>query len=167
MGDPREVPTPSTVNIRQHPVHPTMVVFPIAFLTGTLISDLIFLSTGNGFWAEAAFWLASGGLAIGLPAALVGMIDFFTMNEVRKHISAWSHFLAGTMALALAGANVQLRWDDPASVVWPLGLMLSATMAGMVAATGWLGGTLTFKHGIGIYGHDVEQEDGKDAPPRP
>ena len=167
MGDVREIPTPSTVNIRQHPVHPTMVVFPIAFLTGTLFSDLAYLWTEDAFWAEVAFWLATAGLAMGLLAALVGMVDFFTMNEVRQHISAWSHFLAGTMALALAGANVQLRWSDPADAVWPLGLLLSATMAAVVAVTGWLGGTLTFKHGIGTYGHDVEEEGGKDAPPRP
>ncbi len=167
MGKQREISTPSTVNIRQHPLHPTMVVFPIAFLIGTPFSDIVFLVTGNTFWAEVAFWLASVGLGIGLMAALVGMIDFFTMNEVRQHISAWSHFLAGTMVLALAGANVQWRWDDPASAVWPVGLMLSATMAGMVVTTGWLGGTLTFKHGIGTYGHDVEQESGKDAPPKP
>ena len=167
MVKKREVVTPSTVNIRQHPVHPTLVVFPLAFLTGTVLSDIIFLMTGDAFWAEAAFWLASAGLGIGLLAALVGVVDFFTMNEVRQHISAWSHFLAGTMALALAGANVQWRWDDPASAVWPVGLMLSATMACMVVTTGWLGGTLTFKHGIGTYGHDVEQEGGKDAPPRP
>jgi hypothetical protein len=58
------------------------------------------------------------------------------------------------MALSLAGANVQLRWDDPAAVVWPVGLVLSATMAGVVMVTGWLGGTLTFKHGIGTYGEN-------------
>lgn len=166
MPDLREIPTPSTVNVRQHPVHPTMVVFPIAFLTGTLFSDLTFLWTRDPFWAQASFWLASVGLGIGLPAALVGMVDFFTMNEVRKHVSAWSHFLAGTMVLALAGANVQLRWDSPENAVWPLGLLLSATMAAMVIVTGWLGGTLTFKHGIGTYGHDVEEEESDDTPPR-
>jgi uncharacterized membrane protein len=167
MADAREVATPSTVKIRQHPVHPTIVVFPVAFLTGTPFADIAFLYSGDAFWAQAAFWLASAGLVMGLLAALIGMIDFFTMNEVRQHISAWSHFLAGMMVLALAGANVQFRWDDPQSVIWPVGLMLSATMAGMVAATGWLGGTLTFKHGIGTYGRDLEQEGGEDAPPRP
>jgi uncharacterized membrane protein len=166
MPEPREIPTVSTVNIRRHPVHPTTVVFPIAFLMGTLFSDIVFLATGEAFWAEAAFWLASAGLGLGLLAALVGMVDFFTMSEVRRHIAAWSHFLASTMVLALAGANVQWRWDDPAGAVWPVGLVLSTTMAGMVAAAGWLGGTLVFKHGIGGYG-DVGHEAGKEVPPRP
>lgn len=167
MSERREPPTPSTVNVRQHPVHPTLVVFPIAFLTATPFADAVFLWTGDAFWAEAASWLVRGGLAIGLLAALVGTVDFVTMREVRRHISAWSHFLAGTFVLALAGANVQLRWDDPAAAVWPLGLLLSVTMAGAVAVTGWLGGTLTFKHGIGTYGHDTAEDDGEDAPPRP
>jgi uncharacterized membrane protein len=165
MGELRDIPTPSTANIMQHPVHPTLVVFPIAFLIGVPASDAAYLWTERAFWAEAAFWLASGGLAMGLLAALVGMVDFFSMREVRRHISGWSHFLAGTMALSLAGANVQLRWDDPAGAVWPVGLILSVTMAGVVAVTGWLGGTLTFKHGIGTYGHEPVEQDDEDAPP--
>ena len=166
MGELRDIPTPSTVNVMQHPVHPTLVVFPISFLISTVFSDAAFLWTGREFWAELSFWLAGAGLAVGLLAAGVGMIDFFTMREVRRHISGWSHFLAGTMALALAGANTQLRWDDPAAAVWPGGFMLSMTMAAVVAATGWLGGTRTFKHGIGTYGHDAADDaDREDAPP--
>jgi hypothetical protein len=38
-------------------------------------------------------------------------------------------------------------------------------MAGVVAVTGWLGGTLTFKHGIGTYGHEPVEQDDEDAPP--
>lgn len=166
MNKLREVPTPSTVNVMQHPLHPTLVVFPVSFLMSTPVSDLAFLWTGREFWAEAAFWLAGGGLAVGLLAAAIGMIDFFTMREVRRHVSGWSHFLAGTMALSLAAANVQLRWDDPAAAIWPVGLMLSVTMALVVGVTGWLGGTLTFRHGIGTYGRDFVEEDSEDAPPR-
>jgi uncharacterized membrane protein len=154
VGELRNTPTPSTANIMQHPVHPIMVVFPISFMMSTPASDLVFLWTERVFWAEVSFWLSAAALAIGLAAATVGMIDFFSMPEVRRHIAGWGHFLAGTMALSLAGANVQLRWDDPAAPVWPVGLILSATMAGVVMVTGWLGGTLTFKHGIGTYGEN-------------
>ena len=50
MGELREVPTPSTVNIMQHPVHPTMVVFPISFLMGTFAGDVVYLLTDDPFW---------------------------------------------------------------------------------------------------------------------
>lgn len=166
MNESSKVPTPSTATIMQHPVHPTLVVFPIAFLISTFVSDGVFLLTDRGFWAEVSFWLVSAGLAMGLVAAIVGMIDFFTMREVRKHVSGWSHFLAGVMTLALAATQVQLRWDDPEAAVWPVGIVLSAAMVGVVAVTGWLGGTLTFKHGIGTYGFEFAEEDGEDAPPK-
>lgn len=166
MNESKDTPIPSTAAIMQHPVHPILVVFPISFLMSTFASDVVFLMTGRAFWAEVSFWLVSAGLGMGLLAAVVGMIDFFTMREVRKHVSAWSHFLAGVLVLALAGTHVQLRWEDPAAVVWPMGIVLSATMAGVVAVTGWLGGTLTFKHGIGTYDSQFAEEDGEDAPPK-
>jgi uncharacterized membrane protein len=150
MDETRKI-FPSTVTVMRHPVHPMLVVFPLSFLTSTALSDGIYLLTGRAFWAEASFWLAAGGLAAGLVAAVAGMIDFFTMSAVRKRVQAWGHFLAAVMALALAGANVQLRFSDPAGVIWPTGLLLAATMAAVVGIAGWLGGTLTFKHGIGNY----------------
>lgn len=167
MADIRDTPTPSTTNIMQHPVHPTLVVFPVSFLMSAPFSDVTFIWTGREFWAEVSLWLCIAGLAVGLLAAAAGMTDFFTMREVRRHISAWSHFLAGTMALALAGANARLRWDEPAEAVWPAGLMLSIIMAAVVLMTGWLGGTLTFKHGIGTYGHDVADGEDGETPPKP
>ena len=150
MSAERDV-VPSTVTVMRHPVHPMMVVFPLSFMTSTLLADVLYLVTERAFWAEASLWLAAGGLLSGLAAGMVGMIDFFTMPAVRRRVIAWSHFLAAVMALALAGANVQLRWDDPAAAVWPVGLMLAGTMAAIVGFAGWLGGTLTFKHGIGSY----------------
>jgi uncharacterized membrane protein len=150
MSDERKI-VPSTVTVMRHPVHPMLVVFPLSFLTSTVLSDVAYIATGRAFWAEVSFWLAAAGLAFGLLAAVAGMIDFFTMPAVRSRVTAWSHFLAAVMALALAGANVQLRWGDPEAAVWPTGLILAGTMAAIVGLAGWLGGTLTFKHGIGNY----------------
>jgi uncharacterized membrane protein len=48
--------------------------------------------------------------------------------------------------------------------VWPWGLVLSSTLLVLVMVAGWLGGTLSFRHGIGVYG-DEHGEDADDAPP--
>ncbi len=56
------------------------------------------------------------------------------------------------MLLALAAAGVWLRWPAPVAAVWPWGLILSAVTAVAVMVVGWLGGTLTFRHGVGVYG---------------
>ena len=44
----------STAQIAGHPIHPMLVPFPIAFLAGTLVSDIVYLATSDGFWATAS-----------------------------------------------------------------------------------------------------------------
>jgi len=153
---PHDKPIPSRVAILQHPLHPMVVVFPISFLQSTLISDGLFWWLGNDFWALVSFWLTAAGLTMGCIAALLGFADFLLMKQVRQHIAAWSHMIVGIMVLALAATNLQLRWDDPAAAVLPWGIVVSAVLTLMVMVAGWLGGTLTFRHGIGTYVHEHE-----------
>jgi uncharacterized membrane protein len=154
---------PTTVTIMQHPIHPMLVVYPIALLSLVLPVDLAFWLSGDAFWARAAFWLVAGGLALGLLAAAIGAIDFVTVAQARRHVAGWSHLVSAIVLLALAAANLQQRWFDHEAAVLPWGLVLSAAMAAVVVVTGWLGGTLSFGHAIGSYHH--EQDDRRDGAP--
>lgn len=154
MSKPHAHPIPSRVTILQHPLHPMVVVFPISFLLSTLASDMLFWWRGEEFWAQVSFWLCVAGLVMGSLAALLGLADFLLMKQVRQHVAAWSHMIVGIMVLSLAATNLRLRWDDPVSAVLPWGILVSAVLALMVMITGWLGGTLTFRHGIGTYVHE-------------
>lgn len=145
---------PSRVAFRQHPIHPMLVVFPIAFLASVPAADLAFVLLGDARWAQLAFVLNVAGLATGLLAAAFGLGDFLLVREIRNHISAWSHAVVAVMLLALAAAGVWLRWPDPVRAVWPWGLLMSSVTGLVVASAGWLGGTLSFRHGIGVYGED-------------
>lgn len=156
----------SRVAIRKHPVHPMLVVFPIAFLAVVAPLDLLFLWSGLPFWARMAAVLNGAGLAMGLVAAAVGLVDLLLIPVVRRHVSAWSHALAAVMLLAVSAAGVWLRWPDPVAAVWPWGLLLSAVMVLLVAVAGWLGGGLSFHHGIGVAADAGGDDDGPDAPPR-
>jgi len=151
MSVNRDKPIPSRVAILQHPLHPMLVVFPISFLTFTLVTDVVFWWRGDVFWAQLSFWLCAAGLTLGILAASLGLSDFLLMKKVREHVAAWSHMIVGIMVLSLAATNLQLRWDDPVGAVLPWGLLTSAVLALMVSVAGWLGGTLTFRHGIGTY----------------
>ncbi|MDH7452691.1 DUF2231 domain-containing protein [Luteimonas composti] len=148
----------SRVALHRHPLHPVAVVYPIACLTLLLPADVLHLWSGRMFWAEAAWWLNVVGLVAGLMAAGLGIADMFLIRVARRHVSAWSHFIAGVMLLALAAAGVWLRWPDPAAAGW-WALAHSAPTAAMVLVVGWLGGTLSFGHGIGVYGHRERDED--------
>ncbi|KFN45304.1 hypothetical protein P873_02455 [Arenimonas composti TR7-09 = DSM 18010] len=170
LRQPRSGQTAHTVASRvavfKHPIHPMLVVFPVAFLSTPLLTDLLFLWLQQPYWAVTSYWLVVGGLAMGLFAACFGIADMFLLRSVRRHVSAWNHFIAGVMLLALAAAGVWWRHGDPLAAVWPFGLLLAAVTAGMTFVTGWLGGTLSFRHGVGVYGEGDPAEDaGDDSEP--
>lgn len=142
----------SRLHLRGHPVHPMLVVFPLAFLSSTLPVDLAFVVYGTAFWAWLGLVLNTAGAGIGMLAALAGVVDFFGIRGVRHRTSAWSHAVAGLVLLALAVASAFLRWPDPVGAVLPLGLALSVAQLVLVGVAGWLGGTLSFRFGIGVYG---------------
>jgi len=157
---------PSRVAFRQHPLHPAVVMYPVAFLSTIVLTDLLFVLLDDAFWARLSLLLGVAGLATGVVAALLGFADFVLVREIRRHIAAWSHFIAAVMVLALAAAGVMLRWADPVAAVWPWGLLLSSVTWVLVTTAGWLGGTLSFKYGIGVYGREDSEQVLSHDPPR-
>ena len=132
-----------------HAIHPMLVPFPIAFFSGALATDIVYLWLHEPFWAGMSFWLLIGGLTMGGLAALVGMADFSLVYDIRRHLSSWNHFLVAIMLMALAWVNMLQRLDDPAAAIWPWGVLLSALSTVMIGFAGWLGGKRVFEHNIG------------------
>jgi uncharacterized membrane protein len=161
----RSATASSRVAFHKHPIHPMLVVYPIAFLSAVFATDMLHLASGLPFWAQCSYWLNLAGLGLGLVAGAVGTLDMFLMPVTRRHVSAWNHFLAAVMVLALAALGVWWRAPDPVAAVWPWGVLQSAVLLSMVFVAGWLGGTLSFRHGIGVYGEDESGESGGDDSP--
>ncbi len=141
---------PSKAAIGEHPIHPMLVPFPIAFLVGALVTDLVFLTTGDAFWARGSFWLLAAGIGMGALAAVFGLIDFISIPRARSLAAAWMHFLGNGAAILLAVWNVALRWTDMAAGATGFGLALSAVVVLILLATGWLGGELAYRYRIGV-----------------
>ena len=146
----------STAAIGGHPIHPMLVPFPIAFLVGALVSDLVFWGTGDGFWSRASWWLLAAGVVMGLLAAVFGLIDFLTIPRARQGSTGWVHFLGNLLAVMLALVNVLLRLGDAGAAVLPGGLILSFVTVGILLVTGWMGGELAYRFKIGV----IEQAEG-------
>src|SRR5690349_16359447 len=89
----------STVQIAGHPIHPMLIPFPVAFLVGTFVSDLIFLSTHNPAWATASLWLLGAALIMGALAALAGLTDFLGEPAIRNLTAAWHHLIANVVVV--------------------------------------------------------------------
>ncbi|WP_139015872.1 DUF2231 domain-containing protein [Ensifer aridi] len=47
---------PATAKVGGRPIHPMLVPFPIALLGATFLCDLVYLATGNPFWAAVSVW---------------------------------------------------------------------------------------------------------------
>ena len=141
----------SSVAIAGHPIHPIIVVFPVAFLTGAAGADLGYWLTKDFFWARASTWLIGLGLVAGVLAALVGMLDFFKVPRVRKRTAGWAHMIVNIAALVLTAINFWLRLGSPDAIV-PVGAIISLLVATLLGVGGWYGGELSFRHKVGVIG---------------
>jgi uncharacterized membrane protein len=159
MADVTPDPVPSAAAIGGHPIHPMLVPFPIAFLVGLLVSDIVNRATGDPFWAEASYWLAIAGLVTGALAALAGLTDFLVRRRVRALPIAWYHFIGNGVALVLTFVNITIRAPDPEAEVSAAALAVSAIVAGVLAVTGWLGGEMSYRHRVGVIPAEGEAAD--------
>jgi uncharacterized membrane protein len=149
----RDTGVPSTVAVAGHPIHPILVQFPISFLVGALLTDLVFWFSNDAFWARASYWLIVGGLVGGLAAALTGILDFLRIRRVRQRTAGWAHLILNVSVLVLTTINLLLRLNNPISPILPWGLILSVIVSGLLGLSGWYGGELVYRHKIAVVGN--------------
>ena len=142
----------SSVAIAGHPIHPVIVVFPVAFLTAAAGTDIGYWLTRDFFWARASTWLIGLGLVAGILAAIVGMSDFLKIPRVRKRTAGWAHMTLNVVALVITAINFWLRLDNPIGFIVPVGAIASLLVATLLGAGGWYGGELSFRHKVGVIG---------------
>ena len=142
----------SSVAILGHPIHPVIVIFPVAFLATVAGADLGYWLTKGEFWSQASTWLLGAGLLSGVAAAAVGMLDFIRIPRVRDRRAGWAHMWLNVATLGLSALNFGLRLVSGDSIILPLGFTLSLIAATLLMASGWYGGELTFRHKVGIVG---------------
>jgi nitrite reductase/ring-hydroxylating ferredoxin subunit/uncharacterized membrane protein len=132
-----------------HPIHPMLIPFPFAFLTGAFVFDVLGWWLGNMELAYTGRHLTVGGIIAGLVAAIPGAIDYFgsVPPESSGKKRATQHAIANVTALTLFAISYQLRDDGEAS----LGTM-TLELAGLcvMSIAGWMGGTLVYRNQIGV-----------------
>lgn len=140
----------SKVKSMGHPIHPMLVNFPLGLLITSIVFDIIHWITGNGYWSEIAFWMIAAGLIGGLIAAIVGTIDWLAIpSGTRAKSVGLLHGAGNYIILLLFAISWFLRLNAPASpsiVAYVLAFLGAALLGG----TGWLGGELTLRLGVGV-----------------
>jgi uncharacterized membrane protein len=139
----------STARIGDHPIHPMLIPFPIVCFILTFVADVIFTRTHDTTWATASVWLLVVGLVFAALAAIAGLTDFLGDDRVRGSSDAVKHMLANVTAVVLELVNVILRWRDT-GFIDSAGVYISGIVVLILLYSGWKGGDLVFRHGIGV-----------------
>lgn len=143
--------------VKDHPIHPMLIAFPIGFWTGSLIADIAYAATGNSFWTTMASALIGFGIIGALLAAIPGFIDYFTAPmDAKTKGTATKHMLVNLGVTALFIINYFVRAGTPGSST---GYVLSVIAIAALLYSGWLGGDMVYDHKVG-----VEEKQAKGGP---
>ena len=138
------------VKVLGHALHQMLIVLPLGTLTGAVLFDLCHLATGGEQWALVSYWLIALGVASGLLAAVFGFADWTKIpRETRAKRVGRAHGLGNVVVLLLFTVSWLLRRD---SVVDPGMLPVVLSLAGgwLAMLTGWLGGEMVDRLGVGV-----------------
>jgi nitrite reductase/ring-hydroxylating ferredoxin subunit/uncharacterized membrane protein len=134
-----------------HPLHPMLIPFPFAFLTGALVFDAI------GWFREVPAWWTTGGhlslagIVTALLAAIPGLIDYFytVPPDSSAKARATKHMLANLTAVALFAVAWWIRGGATTRPdVTVLGI--EAIALTLLGTGGYMGGTLVTRNLIGV-----------------
>jgi nitrite reductase/ring-hydroxylating ferredoxin subunit/uncharacterized membrane protein len=137
----------SAASIKGHPIHPMLVCFPFAFLTGAWAFEIAGTLLRRRDLRTVSRHLIPTGVAAGLLAAVPGVIDYTKSVPPKSSAKerATNHALLNVTALTLFSAGWALgrRFRNAGFVLQSLGVSA-------ISAAGWMGGTLAYRNQIGV-----------------
>lgn len=134
-----------------HPIHPMLIVIPLGAFIMAVVADIAMYVTGNGTLGVVAFWNIVGGIVGGLAAAVFGLIDWLAIpSNTRAKAIGLYHGVGNVVVVALFAVSAWMRWgvDQYLPSLTAMGLGIVALLLGTV--TGWLGGELVDRLGVGV-----------------
>jgi uncharacterized membrane protein len=136
-----------------------LIVFPLGLFSTAVIFDIIRIFRGGGAWGEAAFYDIAVGIVLGLVAAVAGFLDWLAIpsGTRAKAVGVW-HGAGNFVIVVLFAISWLIRVQNPASPS-VIAFVLALVAVGMALVTGWLGGELVERLGVG-----VDDGAGLDAP---
>ncbi len=141
----------SRLKIAGHAVHPMLIPLPLGMFLGTLIFDVVYLLTDDLQYATVSFFMAVLGAVGGVAAAATGAVDYSNIPKgTRAKRVGTVHAIGNDIVIALFALSAFLRYR--ADEYEPSALALTLTFAGAAASivTGWLGGELVERLGVGV-----------------
>ena len=139
----------STAKIADHPIHPMLIPFPIVCFVLTFVFDILY-DRGDTGLATASNWALGVGLVMAAAAAATGITDYLGDDRIRRLGDALKHMLANVTAVVLELVNLIFRLKNP-DFIASTGIYLSGVVVLILLYSGWKGGNLVYRHGIGVH----------------
>ncbi len=134
-------------SIKGHPFHVMLIPLPLGLWIFSWVADLVYASGGGEQWRAVALYTVGGGVVGALLAAIPGYLDYRSLTDPQpKTIATW-HM---TLNLTIVALFVATFWMRVADLSWVGGFVLSTLGVLLLGISGWLGGELVYKHGVGV-----------------
>lgn len=124
-----------------HPAHPMLVTVPIGAWTAVSVLDLV----GGRAGRDSARKLVAFGALASLPTMATGASDWSDTLGAERRVGL-VHAVGNYAALAVYGLSYLARRRHQHK----RGAILALGGAGLLAATGYLGGHLSYAYGVGV-----------------
>jgi uncharacterized membrane protein len=141
-----------------HPLHSALVAIPIGGWTVGLVLDLAGLFSRTSRLHTAADVVTAVGLGGAGLAAVAGLADWSLTTGKARRVGL-VHALLNTAVVGLYGASMLSRVTGHRRI----GVALSVLGFGLVGASGWLGGELAFRYGVGVRKVALDPAQGGEA----
>lgn len=141
----------SAANLRGHPIHPSVIPFPFAFLWGAFVADVIGALLDAPSFGRTGWYLSAAGVLMALIAAVPGFIDYFMTvpPESSARERATKHMLLNLATVALFAISLFMRLGE-AHQPSAIPLVLEAIGVVMLSMAGWVGGVLVSRNQISV-----------------
>ncbi|MFU8854686.1 DUF2231 domain-containing protein [Micromonospora sp. SL1-18] len=141
----------SRLKVLGHPLHPMLVMFPVALLVIAVIFDVIDVAGGPDYLAEAAYWNIAAGLIGGLLAAAAGSVDLFALPAgTRAKQVGLTHAVANLAVILLFAAVWVVRLGAESRAAGGALIAIEVVALAILGISAWLGGELVDRLGVGV-----------------
>jgi uncharacterized membrane protein len=141
-----------------HSLHAALITIPIGGWTVGLVLDLADVFSRRSRYRRAADLVTTIGLGGALIAAAAGLADWSLTTGKARRVGL-VHALLNTGIVGLYGASIASR----ATGHRRFGVALSSLGFGLAGVSGWLGGELAYRYGVGVRKVALEPSQGGEA----
>ena len=141
----------SRLKVLGHPLHPMLVMFPVALLATAVLFDVVDTVGGPDFLGEVAYWNLTVGLVGGLLAAVAGTFDLLAIpTGTRAKRVALTHAAANVAMILLFAAVWAVRLNADSRAAGGALIAIEIVALAILGISAWLGGELVDRLGVGV-----------------